>query len=493
MWVKGAAAMTITIRPTLTRIRRLFAMALRAAIWRRTAEPPVLGLGALIGWVLLTTAVELVVALVNGGTNAQFDIYGLDALIAWRATLLLVGVVFAPAIYRATLLSASLALSALVGIVTALTPLALSHLPTVDLEKVWGIESRHSGGVLTALYLIWTFGALFALFRSVVAGTRRNTLLRTAGYFAVTFLVTWGFPHLPVFAPPDFSLASANVWEAKRAAVIEQVRSQRPQLDAGRLELAQPALLDTAISRLAVQHDHDAHIFTIGMAGFSAEDVFIKELNGALASLGQVLPIEGRTLRLVNHVSLVNAAPLASLQNFAAAVHGVGKLMNKDRDILLLFMTSHGSPDGFALLMEGVDRGTLRPDEVAGVLDDEGIKNRIVIVSACYSGIFLKPLMSDDSIVLTASDENSTSFGCSNEREWTYFGDALFNRALRPGVTLQQAFDRAKVMIASLETEGNLPASNPQAYFGSALLEKLRPLYLQAENSPFPAVPGPRR
>jgi peptidase C13-like protein len=485
--------MTITILPTLVRIRQLVAMALRAAIWRRTPEPPVLGLGAVIGWALLTIAVELVVALVNAGANPQFDLYGINALIAWRATLLLVGVVFAPAMYRATLLSASLALSVFVGILTALTPLALSHLPTIDLEKVWGIEARYSGGALTTLYLIWTFGAIFALFRSVVAGGRWNKLSRAAGYFVATFLITWGFPHLPVFAPPDFPLASANVWEAKRAAAIEQIRSQRPQIDAGQVALAQPALLDTALSRLVVPRDHAAHIFTIGVAGFSAEDVFIKELNGALGSLGQVLPIEGRTLRLVNHVSLVNAAPLASLQNFAAAIHGIGKLMNKDDDILLLFMTSHGSADGFALLMEGVDRSTLRPDELASVLDDEGIKNRIVIVSACYSGIFLKPLMSDNAIVLTASDENSSSFGCSNERDWTYFGDALFNHALHPGATLQQAFDQAKQMIAGLEAEGKLPASNPQAWFGSALVEKLRPLYLQAETSPFPAVPGPRK
>jgi len=485
--------MTFSVRPTLVRIRQLLAMALRAAIWRRTAEPPVLGLGALIGWVLLITAVELAISLFNAGANPQFDVYGLNALIAWRTTLLLVGVVFAPASFRATLLSASLALSALVGIVAALTPYVLSKLPPVDLEKVWGIEARYSGGAITALYFIWAFGAIFALFRSVVAGGRWNRLLRTAGYFAATFLVTYAFPHLPVFAPPDFQLASANVWEAKRAAAIEQVRSQRPQVDAGRVALAQPALLDDALARLAPRPDHVAGIFTIGVAGFSAEDVFLKELNGALSSLGQVLPIEGRTLRLVNNLALINAAPLASLQNFATAIHGVGKLMNKDEDILLLFMTSHGSPDGFALVMEEVGRGLLRPEQVASVLDDEGIKNRIIIVSACYSGTFLKPLISDDSIVLTASDENSASFGCSNEREWTYFGDALFNRALRPGVTLQQAFDQAKQMIAGLESEGSLPASNPQGYFGSALVEKLRPLYLRPENSPFPAVPGPKK
>jgi len=483
--------MTFSIRPTLIRIRQLVAMALRAVIWRRTAEPPVLGLGALLGWVVLTMLIELVISLLNAGENAQFDIYGLNALIAWRASLLLVGVIFAPATYRATLLSASLALSVLVGIAAAVTPYALSHLPTVDLAKIWGIEARYSGGAVTALYIIWAFGSIFALFRSVTVGARWTKLARTAGYFAATFLVTYAFPHLPVFASPEFQLATANVWEQRRAAAIEKVRAERPHVDAGQVALAQPALLDTAVSSLVPPPNHAPGIYTIGVAGFSAEDVFLKELNGALSALGQVLPIEGRTLRLVNNLSLVNAAPIASMQNFAAAVHAVGKLMNKDDDILLLFMTSHGSPDGFALVMEGVGHNTLRPDEVAGVLEDEGIKNRIVIVSACYSGTFMKPLMNDNSIVLTASDENNASFGCSNEREWTYFGDALFNRALRPGVNLQQAFDQAKQMIAGLESEGKLPPSNPQGYFGPALVAKLQPLYLQAGSSPFPAVRGP--
>ena len=467
-------------------------MALRAAVWRRTAEPPVLGIVALLGWLALTIVIELATALINAGADAQFDLYGINALIAWRAALLLLGVIFAPAIYRATLLSASLALSALVGLVTGAMPYVLSRLPVVDLDKVWGIEARYSGGAMSALYLIWVLGAMFALFRSIVDG-RWNRLLRTAGYFALTLLITYGFPHLPVFAPPDFQLSSANVWEAKRAAAIQQARAERPHVDASQVALAQPALLDTAISRLAPHRDRVADIFTVGVAGFASEDVFIKELNGALDSLGHVLPIEGRTLRLVNHLSLINVTPIASLQNFATAIHGVGKLMNKDEDILLLFMTSHGSPDGFALVMEDVMRGTLRPDQVAGVLDDEGIKNRIIIVSACYSGTFVKPLMSDNSIVLTASDEDSTSFGCSNEREWTYFGDALFNRALKPGVTLQQAFEQAKQLIAGLEAEDKLPPSNPQGWFGSALVEKLKPLYLHGETSPFPSVPGPKK
>ena len=71
----------------------------------------------------------------------------------------------------------------------------------------------------------------------------------------------------------------------------------------------------------------------------------------------------------------------------------------------------------------------MTPQEVAAVLDREGIKNRVVIVSACYSGTFVPPLANDNTIVLTAADAKSTSFGCAPERDWTYFGDAFSAKA----------------------------------------------------------------
>ena len=86
--------------------------------------------------------------------------------------------------------------------------------------------------------------------------------------------------------------------------------------------------------------------------------------------------------------------------------------------------------------------------------------------------------------MLTAADEKSTSFGCSNEREWTYFGDAFFNQHLRPDVTLEQAFLDARVKIGEWEARDGLPPSNPQAHFGPALTAKLAQLWRVA--------PGPR-
>jgi hypothetical protein len=163
--------------------------------------------------------------------------------------------------------------------------------------------------------------------------------------------------------------------------------------------------------------------------------------------------------------------------------------MDPDEDVLLLFMTSHGTQDGVALELPGLVSADLAPEDVAAVLDREGIKNRIVVVSACYSGVFVKPLANDNTIVLTAADEKSTSFGCSNEREWTYFGDALFNHGLRPEVSLEQAFADARAKIGEWETLDGLPPSNPQAHFGPELIAKLARIYgasRQAERAQAP-------
>jgi hypothetical protein len=125
----------------------------------------------------------------------------------------------------------------------------------------------------------------------------------------------------------------------------------------------------------------------------------------------------------------------------------------------------------------------LSPREVAAVLDKEGIKNRVVIVSACYSGVYVKPLANENTIVLTAADAKNTSFGCADGREWTYFGDALFSHSLKPGVDFQQAYKNARKLIAGWEKRDRYKPSNPQGYFGKALTQKLAPLFEAMANA----------
>jgi hypothetical protein len=85
-----------------------------------------------------------------------------------------------------------------------------------------------------------------------------------------------------------------------------------------------------------------------------------------------------------------------------------------------------------------------------------------VIISACYSGVFVGPLANDNTLVITAADFNHSSFGCQDKVKWTYFGDAFFNKALRHTADLRSAFATARKLISVRERQEGLVPSNPQ-------------------------------
>ena len=284
----------------------------------------------------------------------------------------------------------------------------------------------------------------------------------------------WAAAILAVLAAAS-AAPSDQAWAQDKKAAAKTVASEaaynNPQ---------QAALLKQQISALVPQRKGATDVYAIGLAGWATEDVFRKELDGALASIGKALPLNGGAVRLINHPQTAQAIPLATHQNFAAAVHGVGQVMDREEDVLIVFMTSHGSPEGFGLQLPSV-LARFTPPEIAAILNKEGIKNRVVIISACYSGTFVKPLVNDNTIVLTASDEKHTSFGCAPGRDWTYFGDAFFNQSLKPGSDFKRAFDKARILIEGWERLDKFTPSNPQAHFGGALVGKLQPLFAAAQ------------
>jgi Peptidase C13 family len=261
-----------------------------------------------------------------------------------------------------------------------------------------------------------------------------------------------------------------------RTDYCERRDSGKPSPPREPKDAQQRVLLKSAIGRLAPQRAGATDLYTIGVAGWADQDVFVKELDGTIASLTKVLPIDGRVVRLVNG-DASRTTPLATRDNLAAAVRAVGQIMAKDEDILIVFMTSHGTRSGFGLQLPGRPLVELSPRNLASILDGAGIQNRVVVVSACYSGAFVPPLANDNTIVITAADARSPSFGCAPGRDWTFFGDALFNRNLRPGVDLRSAFNSARITVSGWELAQNLSPSNPQAHFGPALVEKLTPLF----------------
>src|SRR5207253_2622235 len=83
--------------------------------------------------------------------------------------------------------------------------------------------------------------------------------------------------------------------------------------------------------------------------------------------------------------------------------------MNADRDILFLILTSHGSQEGLAV-NAGRSAETLKPSNLAVMLKRTGIRYKVIVISACYSGVFITPIADADTLVITAADANHSSY-----------------------------------------------------------------------------------
>ena len=452
-------------------------LAMRAVIWRRTFDPPLVGLRSLLAFAVLVAAVRAGLQLVEAGALQDFNPYGPNAVIAWIALELAIAALFVRPAARTTALAAMFILSVIADIVMT----AMSVGAPLAMQAAGQPALINNAVVTSAIYIllfVWWIGAMTCIVGSLEQQSGWRVVGRIAGLWLALFAANVAMPHTPVFVPPDFDPRNANWWETVYAAHRAEGKP-RTGLSSGQIvqiDKTQPRLLEDQFARLAPPRKGETEIYTLAVAGWADQDVFIKEIDGALEAIGSVLPIKGRTVRLINRRDTVDTIPLANFRNFSAAVHAIGDVMDKDNDVFVLVMTSHGEQTGFALQLPG-GTAELTPQQVAAALDGEGIKNRVVIVSACFSGIFVPPLANDNTIVITAADAKHTSFGCAPERDWTYFGDAFFHQSLHPGADFENAFEHARVLIHGWEMMDRATPSNPQGSFGRALAAKLAPFF----------------
>jgi len=156
------------------------------------------------------------------------------------------------------------------------------------------------------------------------------------------------------------------------------------------------------------------------------------------------------------------------------ALRGLAARMNLDRDVLFLAISSHGAQDpAIAVSNSELPLNDLSDEDLADALNDSGIKWRVIIISACYAGGFINSLKDPRTIVITAAAADRTSFGCSNDADLTYFGEAFYRDALPEARSLRDAFEKAKSAIAMRERRERVDPSRPQAYFGAELETKL--------------------
>jgi Peptidase C13 family len=343
--------------------------------------------------------------------------------------------------------------------------LQLVYLP---LQTMFIIQDGYSGKWLhwfiLGAYIVWILLVIARTFRLLF-----NYPLPTIAFFTAVYSFF-------VLAMPGLLTEQrffTEDYEAKYSG------SKVKEIDVEATYYNQAGLVDEALKALKPERAGEVDLYYIGFAGYAYQKVFSNEVKYAKKLLDEKHDTTGRSLMLINHQDSVNKIPLANAYNLSSTLDGVASAMNTDEDVLFLFLSSHGSKD-FKISTDFYPLGSndLPASKVKELLDKAGIKNRIIVVSACYSGGFVDVLKDENTLILTASKKDRNSFGCSDEAEYTYFGDAYFLKALKQERSFVKAFEAAKKLISAKEKkeQKDSPASEPQMYEGGAIKAKLAEL-----------------
>jgi len=261
----------------------------------------------------------------------------------------------------------------------------------------------------------------------------------------------------PLLYGPNAEFAPFN---ADAGMQVERDRDPRLLLDEHRK-------LDQTLATLQPQRKGVVDAYVVAIA-LDSDPVFAREAREAGKVLAQRYDAAGRTIVLAgSDGSGPSTLPNGSPEALATALARVAEVMDPKEDVLVLYTTSHGAPFGIAYHDGDQGYGAISPFRLARMLDSLGIERRMVILSACFAGVFLPALASDTTVVVTAASMERTSFGCRAQNDWTFFGDAFVNHALRKPQPLDRAFADADLMIRQWESGGKLVPSEPQLLVGA--------------------------
>lgn len=229
---------------------------------------------------------------------------------------------------------------------------------------------------------------------------------------------------------------------------------------------AQSKLLNKALDGVEYGEFAQTHWYFLGVAGASYQDVFKLEIERIKEQFDTRFGTFGRSMALVNNPATRTELPIASKTSMEMALRRIGQQMNKESDVLFLYMTSHGLPNVFEMENAPLDLAQVDPKWLRETLDAAGIRWRVIVISSCYSGSFVPALQNENTLIITASAADRQSFGCSSEADYTYFGRAFFDQAMREQPSIETAFDQTKETVAQWENAQGFEPSEPQWSIG---------------------------
>ena len=371
----------------------------------------------------------------------------------------------------------------------------------------WLLAARPSGRSLGACMAVWLVAsvpntALYgALMAAVAHGWMPATkLLSPTGAWVVFGAATlWSLAvsavlagrlaawtwRVPVLAALLAASAALTVWQftARPWQADESVDGSTAVLHLSQqLFEDQQALLAQQLNAIAppdASAGEQPQVYGLVFAPYAEEDVFKRESTLVADVLAQRFGAQGRVVQLLNHAATAQTHPWATPLNLQRSLQGLARRMNLQRDVLVVYLTSHGAQNFQLAASHGpLEVEPLTPAVLHAALDAAGIRHRVVAVSACFSGGWVDVLADPHTLVMTAADATHTSYGCGRLSALTFFGRALFDEQLRRSHSFEQAFAAAVPVIRQREIDAGKPDgfSNPQIRMGAAIAPVLQVL-----------------
>ena len=442
---------------SLQRFSLNFAANIIATLWM------LVGSTRAFSWVKPTFIQFVVFALLALGSNvlfswlaaengSTFNEQGLVSYLIWPMIILLSGIILARRAGNQALVFVPVLLWLVADTLSALLQSLMQFLGSYGWLPDWSYSFLP---ILFLVLFLWQTLALLWIF------SRR---LRTPWWERVIVLVG--------------AVALLTIWQRNVAdqPIFKQIAVE-PVLEEAAL-YEQPRLLQEALDNLDPSIAGKSDWYFMGVAGFSDQNVFRSEINKVRELFDVRFGTSGHSLALINNTYTWLDEPIATKTSILRGLKRIGQQMNADEDVLFMTLSSHGDQDFIhlsnpPLAMDNLDATWLRE-----ALDASGIRWRVIVVSACYSGSFIDELASPTTVVITASAADKMSFGCTNTAEMTYFGQAFFAESLRENTSFSAAFKDAAYRVQERELYMGFEPSEPQMVIGS-LMETALPAFEQ--------------
>lgn len=452
--------------------RRNFLGVLKAGLLLAVLRKPRLDglvLGPGLFWLLLLCHLPLMALLgyYDVAPPRLFSRWGIESLIAYNLLTVLVAFVLSRLARRPELLWPLAVLLSAAGLYSDSLGSLLQH------HLVPPLRARHPRlpWLVYAFCVAWLFLILLRLLTAVRA-------MRPGRAAAAAALVIGGVIGASLVMP------QAPFWRHDYAADEAQRDPGPPPLVAEEVFARQDELLDQALAGIAPSRPGKPSLYFVAYAPDGEQDVFMKEARYGTQLFETRFGAAHRALTLVNNRRTVDELPLATSVNLERALDAIGRRMNPQQDILFLYLTSHGSRGAeLAVQLDDFSFSAFTAPRLAQILKDSGIRWKVIVVSACYSGSFLNSLKDDHTLVLTAARADRTSFGCSDDADFTYFGRAYLEQALNHTTSFTAAFAEARDLVRTWEDRDKEAHSEPQMAKG-ALIEA----HLQQWRATLPAA-----